>query len=125
MPTVTRPDNSPRFDSNVNLYDPGPSSKIAIRSAIAASLPVRPASSLKREPRLAAGFSSALFLVSVLAGRRLFSILARLLVLLALLSGFLAGLLTLLVLLAGLATLLRLRLVVVVRIKLQNRRIMI
>ena len=122
MPTVTRPDNSPRFDSNVNLYDPGPSSKIAIRSAIAASLPVRPASSLKREPRLAAGFSSALFLVSVLAGRRLFSILARLLVLL---SGFLAGLLTLLVLLAGLATLLRLCLVVLVHIKLQNCRIMI
>jgi hypothetical protein len=125
MPTVTRPDNSPRFDSNVNLYDPGPSSKSATLNAMPASLPVRPASSLKREPRLAAGFSSTLFLVGVLAGRRLFSILARLLVLLVLLSRLRAGLLALLVLLAGLAALLRLCLVVLVHIKLQNCRIMI
>jgi hypothetical protein len=104
-----------------------------------ASLPGATCQSQKREPRLAAGFSSTLFLVGVLAGRRLFSILARLLVLLALLSRFLAGLLTLLVLLsrflaglltllvllAGLAALLRLCLVVLVHIKLQNCRNMI
>ena len=71
--------------------------------------------SLKREPRLTAGFSSTLLLVGVLAG--LFSILARLLVVLALLTRLLAGLLTLLVLLTGLAALLRLCLVFLAHIK--------
>jgi hypothetical protein len=115
MPTVTRPDSSPRFATNVNLYEPGPSST----SAICIGLELCPgiissARSEKREPRRTAGLSSNSALVCVLAG--LLTGLLRLL----LLACLLARLTLLLVRLIRLAALLRLALAVLFHVNLQK-----
>jgi hypothetical protein len=39
IPTVTRPESSPRVDVNVNRYEPGPSSTTAIRFCMLKSFP--------------------------------------------------------------------------------------
>jgi len=115
MPTVTRPDNSPRPDAKLNLYEPGPSSMSAIFVATSMNcLSELPQGHQKENPAVRRGLPWNLVLRRALTG--LFAGLLRLL-----LPWFLAGLLALLIGLIAMIALLRLALVVLVHENLQSK----
>jgi hypothetical protein len=112
MPTVTRPESSPRFVVNVNLYEPGPSSTSAI--CIGLSIGLNDTGRCDRKKRIPP-------CGGVLPNSALIGVLAGLLTCLLLLAGLLARLLTLLLVrLIRLGALLRLALVVLIHVNLQK-----
>jgi hypothetical protein len=117
MPTVTRPDSSPRPDAKLNLYEPGPSAISAIffvMSMLCLSVGELYKGYEKENPAGRRGFPWNLVLRRALTG--LFTGLLRLLM-----PGFLTGLLALLIGLIAMIPLLWLALVVLVHENLQSK----
>ncbi len=71
MPTVTRPETSPRLEANVNLYEPGPSSTSAMGVVMPKYFPVLESFALASEQLDFVGVLARLLRLLLLAlGRR-------------------------------------------------------